>query len=422
MNMIQNLAQMRTRRTAREIVWLVTFYLLLWQSALQQISSIFGYIDETVAMMGIVVVTYYSFSTRRLVLKRSSVHMIVVFFFFLTSGLLGNVIFRYQPIQYVLVDVYANMKFFLSIISGYALFRNSTEETKKMAAKHARFSAVCFFLMLLADQLFHVFSSPGSRYGLRVSQLTHSHATYLAGSMIFLLSVLTAFYDRRNNLPIIMSLTVLFFTLRGKSIAGIVVYVFLVYFVLMRKKKLRLWHILLGGLGVAAVGWDLIMYYYVDLRGRSARSVLTETAFKIMRDYFPIGTGFGTYASASAGQHYSPVYVKYGFRSVYELGGNETGWGYFSDTFWPIIIGQTGFIGTVFYGVMLILLFRRMLKVRKKSNYAYFTAVFSFAYILISSTSEPAFNNSSIIPLALLIGYIFSLEDQKVEEPATDSA
>lgn len=408
--------RLKLNNTKKEWVILVVFYTLLFQNPLSLVIPVFQYADEVFSLTGSLLLLYQGIQKGKITIKKTSAYIILFLSVFVITGLLGNILFAYQPTSVVLTDLLVNLKFFLSIVSGYVIFYRYSPHEKNVLAAHARTAALILFLMLLADQFFHVFSSPETRYGLRVSQLIFGHATYLAGAMVFLVSVLTVFYEKRNRPYIIMCLIVLFFTLRGKAIAGAAVYILLVYFILVYRKKLKIWHIVLIGLVVLYIAWDQILYYYVDLEGRSARSVLTLTSFEILKDYFPIGTGFGTYASASAGEYYSPVYEKYGFLNVYELGGNDSGWGFYSDTFWPIIIGQTGFIGVICYVLTLILLFRRILKIREKDMYAYTTGIFIFAYLLISSTSEPAFNNSVAIPLAALLGYIFSLENQKPKE------
>ena len=210
-----------------------------------------------------------------------------------------------------------------------------------------------------------------------------------------------------------MCVIILFFTLRGKAIAGGAVYALLVYFVLIRKKRMRVWHFLIVGAVALVIGWEQLQYYYAELEGQSARSVLTLTSLEIMKDYFPIGTGFATYASAAAAEHYSPVYVQYGFMYIHELGGNSRGSGFFSDTFWPIIIGQTGVVGMLFYVSALASLMRRVMSIRKVDECAYVMGIFVFIYLFISSTSESAFHNPLAVPLAALLGYVFTLEKKK---------
>lgn len=409
--------RLKVHNTRKEWVTLAIFYILLFQNPLSSVLPIFNYVDEAFSLIGVLLLLHQGVQKGRIRLKKKSVGMVLGLSAFVVTGLTGNILYAYQPASVVLTDLLVNLKFFLSIVTGYMLFHKySFYQKRDVLTVHARAAALILFLMLLADQFFHVFSSPETRYGLRVSQLIFGHATYLTGAMVFLVSVLTVFYEKRNRPYIIMCLIVQFFTLRGKAIAGAVAYILLVYFILIYRKKLKIWHIAIMGLAAFWIARDQFIFYYVDLEGRSARSVLTLTSFEILKDYFPIGTGFGTYASASAGEYYSPVYEKYGFLNVYELGGNDSGWGFYSDTFWPIIIGQTGFIGVICYVLVLVLLFRRILGIREKNIYAYTTGIYMFVYLLISSTSEPAFNNSVAIPLAALLGYIFSLENQKPKE------
>ena len=126
------------------------------------------------------------------------------------------------------------------------------------------------------------------------------------------------------------------------------------------------------------------------------------TSLLIIKDYFPIGTGFGTFASHSAAVNYSPVYIKYGFELIYELRNSSKGT-FFDDQFWPIIFGQTGLVGTVSYIYLLVQLFRRIQGMYRQNQNSYMAALFVFIYLMISSIAEPAFNNSVAIPLAMAL-------------------
>ncbi|MEL7029282.1 MAG: hypothetical protein AAGL49_08710, partial [Pseudomonadota bacterium] len=79
-------------------------------------------------------------------------------------------------------------------------------------------------------------------------------------------------------------------------------------------------------------------------------------AVEIAGDYFPLGTGAGTYLSApSRFPVFSPVYHKYGLSKI--DGGSPDNPIYLLDTFWPKILGEAGWIGfigyLVFYGALL---------------------------------------------------------------------
>lgn len=399
----------RKKMTNKEWILILMFYLILLQNPLEMAMPVFKYTDEILPMIGLLFASSQMIRRRKLRFQKNDGIMVLAFLLFLMSGILGNVIYRYQPLNVVLIDLYTNMKFFLSVISGYVFFRScDLPRVRGSLVRHARFAAAVLFALLLMDQFFHIFPYAGMRYGLRVAQLFYYHPTFLAASVVFLVTILTAFYQKNNNIYIAMCLAVLFFTLRGKATAAVLVYCLIFYVIIVYRKKLRAWHIVLVALVVLAVAGEQLAYYYIDNSVSSARAVLTTTAFEIMGDYFPIGTGFGTYASNAAANSYSPVYLQYGLSGVYGLGVDNAMFS--SDTFWPIIIGQTGLLGTLGYLFTLGRLFFKIVQRREVSIYAYAAGIFAFAYLLISSTSESAFNNAVATPLAVMIGYVLSLE------------
>lgn len=388
------------------------FYALLLENPISSVIPAFKYMDELFPFLGIAILLYRTLCNGKLKIKKTSLGIVLALAVFSLSGFMGNLLYEYQPISIALKDFWVNLKFFLSILSGYLLFCVwEPEQQSSVIVKHAKFAVVVLFSFLLLDLVFQIFPVMDYRYGLRAEQLIFGHSTYLAGAAVFLVAVLTAFYEKSHNKYILMGLILQVFTLRGKAIAGAVVYIIVFFFVLQKRKKLKLWHIVLVCIAALWIGWEQISFYYVDLDGQSARSVLTTTSLEILKDYFPIGTGFGTYASSSAGEFYSPVYVKYGFLDIYELDG--VGTDFFDDTFWPIIIGQTGAIGTLSYLAAIVLLLKKVLEKRKLNNYAYAAGIYMFAYLLISSTSEPAFNNSIAIPIAMMFGCIFKQNGRK---------
>lgn len=403
--------RLKTQKTAREWFVLLVFYLFLFQSPLSELHQIFAYVDEVFPLTGIAVIAYRSLSTAKLRMQKNDAQTVVLMLLFLATGLLGNLIYRYQPLQAVLKDLYTNMKFFLAIISGYVLFKDcGCAREENVVVGHARMMCTLLFALACVDLVFQVFPSGGERYGIRSVRLFYVHETYLAGAMVFLLMILLAFYEKKNQPYMVLGLIVLLLTLKGKAFAGAVAYVMFTYFFVYYRKKIRLVHVAVIAVAVVLVAWDQVAYYFIELDGESARSVLTTTSFQILKDYFPIGTGFGTYASAAAMEYYSPVYYEYGLNQIWGLSESYSAFG--SDTFWPIIIGQTGLIGTVCFIAVLLFLFARLQKVRRGNICAYAAGLFAFTYILISSTAEPAFHNSVSIPLAMMLGYIFTLEEK----------
>lgn len=411
------------------MIWLLTF-----QSPLETVWAPLAYIDELAALIGAVWGAYEIVVVQRCRATKEQLWVGVPLLVFVIAGLTGNLFYRYQPMKAAIVDLYTNLKFFFAIGTGYFLFRGADwEELKKTALLSARCITLVLFVIFLADRVFQFW--PGEvRYGLSSAKLFFQHPTYFAGAMAFLIVLLTVFFEKRNLPYLGMALVMMAFTMRSKAFASVAAYVVLFVLFAVLQWKLKWQYVLIGGLACAAIAWPQIRFYFVDLAGASARSVMLLTSFVIMKDYFPIGTGFGTYASAEAAKNYSPVYVKYGFNNYWELRDirdventlrliRENSWlteqyqqnpdvvinwtPFFSDAFWPIIFGQTGVLGTLAYVLALGVIVKRCLKVVNFDRYAYVGALFVFAYLLISSMAEPAFHNSVAIPLALTMGIVF---------------
>ena len=401
--------KLKTQYSIREISLIVLFYLLLLQNVIQEQVSLVGYLDESVALLGIAVLIFRFITKENVVLKKTELFLFCGLLVFLAAGLCGNLIFKYQQLEPTVKDIFACLKFFLALIAGEAFIRSEEiEERTNVLVSHSKFAILVLFVMLLLDILFGTFATNEKRYGLPVVSLMYNHPTSLAATAVFLLSILSLFYKKENNFFIFLTLIILFFTLRSKAIAAVAVYLILFLRVLCLRKKIGLVYLLLTIVIVVCLAWDQISYYYFQIVDESARAALTQTSFEIFKDYFPLGTGFGTFASNVAAEFYSPVYFKYGLNAIYGLQENE--YMFASDTFWPIIIGQTGFIGTCGYGVALGAIILCVLRSRRYSNVAYMAGLFILSYLFISSTSESAFCHPMAVPMALLLGGILGLE------------
>lgn len=392
------------RGTLDNFILVVLIYLLALQSPLEGISGVFKYIDELAALAGIGCWVVSSVKYGRFRIEHYAGATAALLLLFVASGFAGNVLYQYQPWGAVLMDLFTNLKFFMALMLGYALMsRCQNRVSVHLIGVHLRLITALVFATFCIERVTPVFGMTQVRYGLRSAQMLYQHATYLAGSMAFLAAAMTIFFEKKN-LPFIgAALLMLMFTLRSKAIVAAMAYVVLYMFLVVIKGKLKLWHIGVLGLAAVVVGWQQISFYFIELGGGSARSVMTATSFEIMGDYFPIGTGFGTYASNAAAENYSPVYKLYGFDEIYELAS----WNpeaFLSDTFWPIIVGQTGFLGTVGYVSAMAVIFHKIFLLKKVNRYWFLAGLFIILYLLISSTAEPAFNNSVAIPLGVLLG------------------
>ena len=92
--------------------------------------------------------------------------------------------------------------------------------------------------------------------------------------------------------------------------------------------------------------------YFGSGSAETPRNALYIAGFRIAKDYFPFGSGQGTFGSYPVGKNYSPIYYRYGLHKLYGLGPdavNSTKENFLFDTYWSHILGEMGFIASFFY-------------------------------------------------------------------------
>jgi len=406
-----------------EFLFAILLYLMVFQHPLEQVGGVFSGIDELVGFVGLCLVFILVLAGRKITLTKSTLTAVIALMAFVLAGLLGNILFQYQPWRSVLIDLFTNLKFYLSILTGYFLFRNhSWKSLTDTAIRHGKIITLFLLVVFIADRIFNLYPAE-IRHGIRSGVLFFVHPTHLAGAAVFLITLLTIFYDKTNIPYIAANVFFLASTMRSKAIAAAAVYIAMFFYFLVikgrkksngkRRKPIKLRYIAVLGTAAILVALPQLRFYYVTLGGISTRSVITSLSFQIARDYFPIGTGFACYASSEAAKHFSPVYILYDLEYLLRF---DPSWrSFLNDTFWPIIIGQTGVFGTIAYLVVVYLLFKKCLALYQFDPAVFVGVLFAFIYVLIASMAEPAFNNSVAVPLAVLMGMAFrNLKSTKI--------
>jgi hypothetical protein len=108
-------------------------------------------------------------------------------------------------------------------------------------------------------------------------------------------------------------------------------------------------------------------YVYTD--APAARTRLLLGSFQVASEHAPFGAGFARYGSYLAGVDYSPEYIKLGFDGVWGLSNMPGMSGAFlTDTQWPVLIGETGWIGAAAFVGFLIAILRTFLRAGKRDE------------------------------------------------------
>lgn len=390
------------------LFFLMFFYFFMLKDWIERIIGFVGYADEIIALLAIPIFILQLLKKRERIKKHSNKWTFSILIS-VVCGLLGNIIYRYQPfLQAALPDVLICVKFWLCIYVGQnSLARLDLNRYGKNIYNHVKALTIVYSMLIFADQFFHIFPAD-IRYGLRSTQLFYGYAFVFAACCVILLTLLFVIRESISHrqfcifsiwLSILMCTT-----LRSRALGCAMMYWLIFYFVYIRKKKISIKSLLLFLPVVVLLGWNQIEYYFFsDIQDNSARFQLLIKSIQIANERFPIGAGFGTFGSYYSAVVYSPLYYLYGLSTVHGLiEGNAM---FVSDSYWPMVLGQFGWIGLFATIIAVYLLFREIQKHRKRIPSYYSACLFILAYLLIESTSSSAFVHPLSIPMALLLGH-----------------
>lgn len=385
----------------KKILFIIILFLQVFEYALFEASSSFKCLDEMLAIISLVYV-FLIVTTTRSIFLRFEAKLIGCLIIVIIIGLLSNLIFSYQPLESMISDLLIFSKFILGYFLSRFLFRNADiDMVKRAVIKICRAASVILMVSLVVNIFTNIFPHYiDFRFFMYSQQLFFGHPTFMGSTCVALMTLLMGFKEegKNNTFYILLCIFVAFFSFRFKILVFLV---FFAVFMFYESKKKQIGKFIIAVIIIAGLvfSYQQISYYYVDNMD-FARNVLTVTSFKVANDHFPFGAGFATYGSFQSGVNYSPIYHMYGIDHVWGMTKRQHP--FISDTFWPMIIGQFGYIGLIFFLLFLLILMRMINKLRNLSYSFYYSSLACLVYLIISSTSESSF----VQPFAVLFFYI----------------
>lgn len=386
-----------------DVCWLACFVMLLLANFVQSMTG-FPYIDELVTccvVAAAIAKVVHSWSKRKI---RVSILALISAFSIVALVVLGvfcNYLWGFNKSEFdILIDIFTCLKFPAVLLSSIFLFQGNGRTLLWWIERLIKPLVVVMFLLAVANLFFDFGMGWDGRYGLRSSfMFICGHPEY-ASLMGVGMAVVFARDLQRNKLYFVLSLLVMALTLRSKSLAFCIVAPAIAY-VMRDGRKLNAIHVIICVMVAALIGWDqFVGYYQTD---GSARGELTVASVEIAMDHFPLGTGFATFGSntSASGGYYSPVYYAYELDTVWGLSPENHS--FLSDTFWPIVLGQFGFLGLAIY---ILMLFSVAMLAFREGKATRVCVVLCFTYLIISSTSASSFFNPMSVYLAFLLGLL----------------
>ena len=389
--------------------FIILIYLLVFQTLIQKFIPAFQYFDEVLALFGIIYFILKTIKTKKIRYNKKNVSIFLAFLIIIIIGFYSNIKNHYQTLQYIFSDFLVMFKFFLV----FYLSRNIINYKILIENKNKIIFAIDFIVYILAiltilNYIFNIFPSSYMRFGIKSNQLFFGHPTGLTIYSTLFIAILLMCGKKLTSIDIIISICLIMTTLRFKAFGAIILCIGIILYTDLTGKRISFSKLGIIGMLCIAVAYSTIIFYFEN--DSSARGMLLNTSIKIANDYFPLGTGFGTYASYFSVQNYSEVYKIYKLNNVYGL--MEENAIFVSDTFWPMILGQFGYLGLISYIFIIYKIYGDVQKNYSKQNKGVYQAkMICLGYLIISSIAESAFVNPISIAMAIILG--LNINDKK---------
>ena len=402
--------------------------LFLFQTLLENYFSQASYIDE-----GLAALFFGVFVLDLIVSGEARIRELAVCFLILwatAAGLYGNWKFGIQDTNSAIyLDIISHFKYamlYLGVTSAARKRRWNVAEAARIPVLLAKGYLIVLFVFGVLNIFVDLGMYGGIRYGLRNYAFVFGTPGIVTNTVLYIIMLLlldAALHEERPNKGfLLMAIAVLIMVVKSRSlIIAATALVLFESFVLEKKQNMRLRILAIAIIG-GIIGYPQYQDYFVNgvtaNRGTAPRQLFWQGGLRLFKEYFPYGTGFGTFGSSTAATNYSQLYYILEFNTV--TGMQPTNTKYLNDTFWPMIFTQLGLIGMIPYILLLIIIFYDIYRNAKRSGNLYirFAAYLYMANVLFSSiqSSYPC-NNSMVMMtfIATLMPYCISAERESVE-------
>lgn len=356
--------------------------------------------DELITLF----LTIYILINFKIVIKERK-KLLILLGAFLGIGWISTFLHMYQTIDVAIMDSFLIVdRFIIGYLAMVIYFKKKETNISDLLKNISCVVVVILFVISLHDLVFTpIFPKSTFRYFAESLTLMFPVPTYLAAASVVLIIVLG--YTNKKSKNIIFMVMITFvgcMTLRSKAIGFFAVFWFFYIMIFVLKFKNYYMFFAFSGLIALILVRSQFFEYFGENR-YSPRAILLTDGLKLFKENFPLGTGFGTFGSSLAATYYSPLYMR--FKYFNNLGMNPEDTSFLSDSFWPGIFAQFGFLGfIVFVGIILYFLIfaLKKFKINKKAGFA---MLMTLIYLIIASFAETSFFN----PTSLLFFIMFAI-------------
>lgn len=140
---------------------------------------------------------------------------------------------------------------------------------------------------------------------------------------------------------------------------------------------------------------EKIVLYYIDgmmnSREMWSRPAMMLASGQIMYDYFPFGSGLGSFGTYASGEYYSHIYEVYGLDKMWGLSRSNPA--FICDAFYPEL-AQFGIVGVMLYLGFWWSILRRSFRVSAHEQKQWLIVLLVFVFFLIEGVADATFTHN----------------------------
>lgn len=391
-------------KNKKSFFYIVTFLILIFQEVVYKYIPIFKYYDELICIFIFLKFIIKIFQGKAKIHKYN-LYILLFLIFILIIGITGNLLYKFQNITYILIDIVSCTRVFLLFI-GLQYMELYSEDTEKTITIISKAIILIVFFFGIINIFFDINMNYDVRYGLKSYMFIYQNPGSLVTVLVLLISILEINH-KKNTLYIALALISIIMTLRALGFAIVGAYIILKLFLTQKRKiSVRTWIIII--VISILLGFNQINDYFFR-NNDSPRNILLKTSVNVANDYFPTGTGFGTYGSDVTKKSYTQLYYNYKINLFYGLSKENSS--YITDNYWPMIIAQFGWIGGTIFLIILYYMYRIIQNRSNKKNKI--SLYYIYAYTLASSIAAQLLAHSYGVASIIIMCFLFQLKDEK---------
>lgn len=333
------------------------------------ISNNFSYIDEIFTVACTIILVYF------VITKKKMLKHLVLFFIILFIGCMGNFLGNIQGNARIIInDIFLFSKPYLLFF--YVLTTLTNKQAEKIYNWLIIFSKI--FVVIISFSCVITLFKPSIMIDDGRFRFYGLFQGAISNWTILFLSIINSKKNKMRFFYYILCIIIVIFTASGLGMLCIVGSA-LSYIFIEKSQKFK-WYYLLFIIPICLwTGRNEIISYLINQN--APRYKLFYYAFITAKNFFPIGSGFATYASTMAISNYSLLYTEYKFNNIWGMSSENSA--FLMDSYYPQIIGQFGILGTITYIIFIYSIFKQNIIIIKNSSLRC-NSIFLFATWIIA--------------------------------------